>query len=93
MSDRSLNVDKPDHISLPAWIAWSSLTLEEIGAVVCLTALGAKRSPEEATALHQRLVTHSMAAASQQLKAKQVLKIKVKDETVKFLLDIDAVKP
>ncbi len=82
-----LELKQEDEISLPDWIGETSLTLAEIGAVVCLAC--AQKGNQAAF----RIGDENMAKACDTLKEKGVLIAEIKGKKLSIHLDLNVVAP
>ena len=88
MSPLNLIIREDGDITLPGEIANSTLTLAEIGALVCFAALQTGE-----VELNPARFDADMHAAINSMKAKGVIKASVDGRTVKIDIDLSSVMP
>jgi predicted transcriptional regulator len=88
----TLHLKSEEEICLPDWIAVTSLTLEEIGAVAVMACLETQAGGYEEL-LAARLRTPEMKCAMRSLQTKGVFSVSIKKGAADMRLDLDAVAP
>lgn len=87
-----LRLEPEDEIHLPDWIAATSLTLEEIGAVAVMACFETQAGGYDEL-LAARLKTPEMTSALKQLESKGVFHMGISRGNVHMHLDLDVVAP
>lgn len=82
------NLHDDGEVTLPGKIANSTLTLAEIGALVCLAALQTGE-----VEINPARFDDELSAAIKSMQAKGVIKASVEGRTVKIEIDLDVVMP
>lgn len=84
-----LKIDDGDEISIPACFADSNLSLAELGALFCFTAMS-----ETGTGVARfERAEPEFLEASKSLKEKGILLMKIEGKSLKMYLDFDKVQP
>ncbi len=89
MSTLKLNIQEDGDVTLPGEVANSSLTLAEIGALVCFAAL----QTGEVELSPSRFGGDEMKQAVESLKTKGVIKASVEGRRVSIVIDLASVMP
>lgn len=84
-----LTLKDDSEITLPAGLAASPLTLEEIGALACIACFQTVDDPTEA--INARLPTPQMKRALTSLKARGVFKISMEGKTISMSFDLEPI--
>lgn len=88
MKEIELQLCNPECVEIPAFLASSSLKLEEIGAVVCLVAMGNMEHVDR-NALLKRLESDEFKAAGKRLHEVGVINYSREGDKVNIELDLD----
>jgi len=75
-----------DEITLPGWIGGSSLTLQEIGAIVCLACL---ETDGDSEALGARFSSEEFSLCAKPLIERGIVKVSFNKEKSRMKMDID----
>jgi hypothetical protein len=86
----NLKIDNQDEINLPNWIAQTSLTLAEIGAVVFVACMQNSPATQE---VFEKMGDPGMVEAMGSLKKKGVLLVSLQEKKLTLSLDIDVLRP
>lgn len=86
----NLKIDNENEVTLPNWIAQTSLTLAEIGAVVFVACLQGSPAPQEA---FEKMGEPQMLEAIGSLKKMGVLLVSLQDNKLTLGLDLDVLRP
>lgn len=88
----ALQIKNEDEISLPSWIAATSLTLSEIGAIACLACAQTEGAHPELTS--DRLSHPDMSDAIIALKEKGVFKVEATGPNkIKLIFNLNVIAP
>lgn len=92
MSELGLQIKSEDEICLPDWIAASSLSLSEIGAVACLACMPTWAGGYQKEML-ERIGSKEMDAAMCSLRDKGVFTGNISGKEIKLNVDLDVIAP
>ena len=84
-----LEILDPTHVTLPAWLARTPLTLDEIGALFVLCAIEKEGLPKMAA----RLITEEFVEANNNLSSKGIFTSCFKDGALSLDLDLSSIQP
>lgn len=89
MSELTLNIRNEGEVTLPGELANSSLSLSEIGALLCFIAI----TSGEIDVKPERFASEEMQKSVGSLREKGVIKARLDGATVKVEVDLDAAMP
>lgn len=92
MSELTLEIKSEDEICLPDWIAASSLSLAEIGAVACLACIPSWAGGYQKEML-ERINSADMTSAMRSLEEKGVFKGDISGKRLQMSVDLDLIAP